>query len=166
MSTSAQVYIGLGSNQGDAIDNVCRAIEELGRSSSIRLQRCSSLYRSAPVGYLDQPDFVNAVCQASTSLSAEDLLEELQQLEQKAGRRRDGVRWGPRVLDLDLLLYDNAILESETLVVPHPRMHQRAFVLYPLQEISPGLQIPGRGSVDKLAALCARQDCDRLERAC
>ena len=166
MSTSAQVYIGLGSNQGDAIDNVCRAIEELGHSSSIQLLRCSSLYRSAPVGYLDQPDFVNAVCQVNTGLSAEDLLEELQQLEQKAGRRRDGVRWGPRVLDLDLLLYDNAVLQSEMLVVPHPRMHQRAFVLYPLQEISPGLQIPGQGSVDELAELCAGQDCDRLEGAC
>ena len=166
MSTTAQVYIGLGSNQGDAIDNVCRAIEELGGSNSIQLVRCSSLYRSAPVGYLDQPDFVNAVCQVSTSLSAEEFLEVLQQLEQKAGRRRDGVRWGPRVLDLDLLLYDNAVMESEALVIPHPRMHQRAFVLYPLQEISPGLQIPGKGSVDELAALCAGQDCDRLEGAC
>jgi len=166
MTTSAKVYIGLGSNQGDPIDNVCHAIKELEGSSSIELARCSSLYRSAPVGYLDQPDFVNAVCQASTSLSAEELLEVLQQLELKAGRRRDGARWGPRVLDLDLLLYANVVLESETLVLPHPRMHERAFVLYPLREISPGLQIPGKGSVDELAAACAEQDCDRLAEAC
>ena len=166
MSTSAQVYIGLGSNQGNAIDNVCRAIEELGGSESIQLIRCSSLYRSAPVGYLDQPDFVNAVCQACTSLSAEELLEALQQMEHKAGRRRDGVRWGPRVLDLDLLLYANVALESETLVIPHPRMHERAFVLYPLQEIAPGMQIPGHGSVEELMAYCSDQDCDRLEEAC
>ena len=166
MSTSAQVYIGLGSNQGHAIDNVCRAIGEFKASNSIQLVHCSSLYRSAPVGYLDQPDFVNAVCQARTSLPVDELLKELQQLELKAGRRRDGVRWGPRVLDLDLLLYDNVTLESATLVVPHPRMHERAFVLYPLQEISPGLQIPGHGPVGELAAACADQDCDRLEEAC
>lgn len=166
MSSSAQVYIGLGSNQGDAIANVCRAIEELGGLNSIQLVRCSSLYRSAPVGYLDQPDFVNAVCHASTSLSAEELLETLQQMEHKAGRRRDGVRWGPRVLDLDLLLYANVVLESETLVIPHPRMHERAFVLYPLQEISPGLRIPGHGTIKELVASCKDQDCNRLGEAC
>jgi len=166
MSGSAQVYIGLGSNQGDAIANVCRAIEELGGSNSIQLLRCSSLYRSAPVGYLDQPDFVNAVCQVDTSLSAQELLEDLQLLEQKAGRRRDGVRWGPRVLDLDLLLYANVVLESETLVIPHPRMHERAFVLYPLQEISPGLRIPGHGTIKELVASCKDQDCNRLGEAC
>ncbi|MGW8247053.1 MAG: 2-amino-4-hydroxy-6-hydroxymethyldihydropteridine diphosphokinase [Acidiferrobacterales bacterium] len=166
MSKMVQAFIGLGSNQGNAVKNVCNAIGELGQIAGTRLGHCSSLYRSAPVGYLDQPDFVNAVCQVDTSSPAPVLLEQLQRLEQKAGRRRDGVRWGPRTLDLDILLYDDAVLDTDSLVVPHPRMHERAFVLYPLQEIAPELRIPGIGSLDELVALCADQDCERLVEGC
>lgn len=166
MSKMVQAFIGLGSNQGNAVKNVCNAIDELGQITGTRVDLCSSLYRSAPVGYLDQPDFVNAVCRVDTSSSARVLLEQLQRLEQKAGRRRDGVRWGPRPLDLDILLYGDAVLDTDSLVIPHPRMHERAFVLYPLQEIAPELRIPGIGSLDELVALCADQDCERLAEGC
>jgi len=166
MSNPVEVFIGLGSNQGDAIANICNAIDELESIAGARLEQCSSLYRSAPIGYLDQPGFINAVCRIEAGLSAPDLLQRLQHLERKAGRQPGGVRWGPRVLDLDLLLYGDAVLETDSLVVPHPRMHERAFVLYPLQEIAPDLQVPGHGSVDELVALCADQDCDRLEKGC
>lgn len=166
MSKMVQVFIGLGSNQGNAIKNVCNAIGELGNIADTRFGYCSSLYRSAPVGYLDQPDFVNAVCQVETSLPAPALLEQLGLLEHKAGRKRDGARWGPRPLDLDILLYGDAVLDTDSLSVPHPRMHERAFVLYPLQEIAPELRIPGIGSLDDLVDLCADQDCERLAEGC
>lgn len=166
MSTWKQAFIGLGSNQGDAIENICSAIDELRKIGSSRLRICSALYRSAPVGYLQQPDFINAVCGIDTSLSAPGLLSALQALEQKAGRRRDGIRWGPRVLDLDLLLYDDTISRTDSLELPHPRMHERAFVLYPLREIAPDLQIPGYGPIDNLAAECADQVCERIDAEC
>jgi len=166
MSNEVQAFIGLGSNQGNAIRNLCNAVDALGKLPGVRLVSCSSLYRSAPVGYLEQPEFVNAVCRIDTDLPAPALLERLQTLEHNAGRRRDGVRWGPRVLDLDILLYGDAVLATDSLVVPHPRMHERAFVLYPLQEIAPELRIPGIGSLDELVALCVDQDCERLSTGC
>ena len=166
MTTREQAFIGLGSNQGDAIENICNAIDELKKIGSCRLSICSPLYRSAPVGYLQQPDFINAVCHIDTSLSAPELLSALQALEQKAGRCRDGIRWGPRILDLDLLVYGDTILQTDFLELPHPRMHERAFVLYPLREIAPNLQIPGYGPIENLAAACADQVCERIDAEC
>jgi 2-amino-4-hydroxy-6-hydroxymethyldihydropteridine diphosphokinase len=166
MSTLEQAFIGLGSNQGDAAGNICDAIGELQKLTANKRVICSSLYRSAPVGYLQQPDFINAVCRIDTRLSAMELLNELQSLERKAGRRRDGVRWGPRILDLDLLLFGDTVMQNDSLVLPHPRMHERAFVLYPLQEIAPNQQIPGFGPVAELVASCADQDCERIDEGC
>ena len=166
MNIAVTAYIGLGSNQGDAVSNICSGVTHIKEIHHTTYSACSSLYRSAPVGYLDQADFVNAVCQLDTELSAAELLQALQEVENRAGRRRDGVRWGPRILDLDLLLYGNTVMRTESLELPHPRMHERAFVLYPLQEIAPAMDIPGRGNINKLVELCASQICSRIDDKC
>ena len=131
-------YVGIGSNLDDPRAHVLRAFAELDRMPHTRLVKRSSLYRSAPLGHTDQPDFVNAVAQLETGLPAERLLAELQEIEGRHGRKRT-FQNAPRTLDLDLLLFGAARLDSETLTVPHPRMHQRAFVLQPLLEIAPDL---------------------------
>ena len=131
-------YVGIGSNLDDPRVQVLQALDELDRLPQTRLVKKSSLYRSAPLGYAEQPQFVNAVAQLETSLPAERLLAELQAIEALHGRRRSFAN-APRTLDLDLLLYGDAKLRSAHLTVPHPRMHERAFVLKPLLEISPEL---------------------------
>ena len=131
-------YVGIGSNLDDPRVQVLQAFDELDRLPQTRLVKKSSLYRSAPLGYAEQPQFVNAVAQLETSLPAERLLAELQAIEALHGRRRSFAN-APRTLDLDLLLYGDAKLRSAHLTVPHPRMHERAFVLKPLLEISPEL---------------------------
>jgi len=161
----ADVYIGIGSNLQRPVQQVQDAIAALSRHPSFELQACSSLYHSAPVGVVDQPEFINAVCHLRTGLPPEKVLPLLQQIEDEAGRNREGERWGPRTLDLDLLLYDNLVLATATLVIPHPRMHERAFVLYPLRELAPELEIPGQGPVGELADNCGDQDCSRFEPA-
>lgn len=165
MNRIADVYIGIGSNLQRPVQQVQDAIATLSRHPSFQLHSCSSLYRSAPVGLINQPDFINAVCHLRTGLAPEEVLQQLQQIEHDAGRRRDGERWGPRTLDLDLLLYDDLVVETTSLLIPHPRMHERAFVLYPLRELVPELVIPGRGPVGKLADNCDDQDCSRFEPA-
>ena len=147
-------YVGIGSNLDDPIARVSRAFDELDALPHTRVVRRSSLYRSAPVGYLDQPEFVNAVAQLETGLPAERLLAELQEIEQRHGRERSFPN-APRTLDLDLLLFGNAKLETPALRIPHPRMHERAFVLKPLLEISPELPF-------NLAA-CADQKVERVD---
>jgi 2-amino-4-hydroxy-6-hydroxymethyldihydropteridine diphosphokinase len=132
--------VGIGANLGDARVAVQRAIDDLGRLPATRLVARSSLYRSAPVE-ASGPDYVNAVAAVETRLTAPDLLAHLQALEQRAGRERPW-RHAPRTLDLDLLLYGAARIESATLTVPHPRWQERAFVLVPLSEIAPGLVSP------------------------
>jgi 2-amino-4-hydroxy-6-hydroxymethyldihydropteridine diphosphokinase len=116
-----------------------------------RLARVSSLYRSAPVGYLDQPDFINAVAQIETGLTPRALLDRLLAIERRYGRVRDFPN-APRTLDLDILLYAECIVQEPGLTIPHPRMHERAFVLVPLVEIAPEAVIPGRGRADELVA--------------
>lgn len=116
-----------------------------------RLARVSSLYRSAPVGFLDQPDFINAVAQIETALPPRVLLDALLEIERRLGRVRDFAN-APRTLDLDLLLYADAICAEPSLTVPHPRMHERAFVMVPLAEIAPEAVVPGRGRVSELVA--------------
>lgn len=128
-------WVGLGANLGDARASVLAAIEALGRLPHTRLRRASSLYRSAP-WQAEGADFINAVAELHTHLSAPDLLQELQSLEQAAGRARP-YRNAPRTLDLDLLAYGTARIESARLTLPHPRLHERAFVLWPLAEIAP-----------------------------
>ncbi len=126
-----------------------------------RLVCCSSLYRTAPVGVTDQPDFINAVCEVESSLSAGVFMRALLDIERAHGRQRD-IPGGPRTLDLDLLLYGDQVCHEPGLTLPHPRLHERAFVLYPLSEIAPGLSIPGRGPVETLLAACAGQAIERL----
>lgn len=132
-------FVGIGSNLDDPRAHVTSALDELDRLPHTRVVRKSSLYRSAPVGYAAQPDFVNAVAQLETGLPAERLLDELQQIEARHGRTRSFAN-APRTLDLDLLLFGDLELRTQALTVPHPRMHQRAFVLEPLLEIAPHLQ--------------------------
>ena len=152
----ALTYIGLGGNQpstaGDPAATLAAAVEALAHHGMIAAR--SSLYSTAPVGYADQPRFVNAVVALATELAPLDLLAALQRIEQEFGRRRvAGLRNGPRTLDLDLLLYDDLVLDEPTLALPHPRLHERAFVLVPLAEIAPMLVEPRSGRT--VAALLA-----------
>ena len=138
------VYIGIGSNQGDSLENCRLAIEGIVADGRNRLIQCSSFYRTEPVGKKDQDWFVNGVVFVETSLGPEDLLEFLLSLEKKMGRIR-GEQWGPRVIDLDILFYGEEVIEEEGLQIPHPRLHERRFVLIPLTEISPDLKHPRLG---------------------
>ena len=147
-------YVGVGSNLEDPRTQVMTALDELDRLPDTRLVKKSSLYRSAPLGHAEQPDFVNAVAQIETRLPADRLLAELQALEARHGRARSFAN-APRTLDLDLLLFGNARIDTAVLQVPHPRMHERAFVLKPLLEISPQLPF----SLDA----CAGQRIERLD---
>jgi len=144
-------WIGIGANLGDARANVLDAIARLARLPGARLVQTSSLYRTAPIDSSGD-DYVNAVASLDTSLDAHALLQALFAIEQAHGRARP-YRNAPRTLDLDLLLYDDEIIDdAPTLIVPHPRMHERAFVLAPLAEVAPDLVIPGRGPVASLLA--------------
>ncbi len=148
-------YVGLGANLGDAAATLRAAFERLDTLPQTRLIAASRLYRTPAWGVRDQPDFVNAVAQLRTSLSADALLSSLLAIEREYGRRRaaDGSdRWGPRSLDLDVLLYGDARIDEAGLHVPHPQMHRRAFVLWPLREIAPDAVVPGLGTVRELAA--------------
>jgi 2-amino-4-hydroxy-6-hydroxymethyldihydropteridine diphosphokinase len=147
-------FVGLGSNLDDPERQIETALAALDALPSTRLVRRSRRYRTEPVGYADQPDFVNAVAELETGLDPQALLHQLLALEQ-AHRRVRGRRNGPRTLDLDLLLYDGRQLDEPGLTLPHPRMHERAFVLVPLHEIAPQADVPGHGRV---SALLARVD--------
>lgn len=150
MSRRAEdVYVGLGSNLQNPREQVREALQELGQLPRTRLDRHSSLYRSAPLGPQDQPDYVNAVACLATELEPLPLLEALQAIEQAHGRVRER-QWGARTLDLDILLYGDRVIDLPRLQVPHPQMHRRSFVLKPLLEIAPGLEVPGRGPVAEL----------------
>jgi 2-amino-4-hydroxy-6-hydroxymethyldihydropteridine diphosphokinase len=149
-------YVGVGSNLNDPRAQVLQAFTELDGLPHTRVVRRSSLYRSAPMGHAAQPDFVNAVAQVETGLPAERLLAELQAVEARHGRERSFPN-APRTLDLDLLLYGTARIASAALTVPHPRMHERAFVLKPLLEIAP--QLPFTAQLDA----CADQEVERID---
>lgn len=159
---SETAYIGLGGNLQDPESHLVKAMEELAALPHTRLVAKSRLYRSAPVGYADQPDFVNAVAQISTDLAPEPLLDALLAIELRHGRQRDFPN-SPRTLDLDILLYGDQTLSTPRLTVPHPRMGNRAFVLLPLQELAPHLEIPGQGQVSLRAAACREQLVSVLE---
>ena len=149
-----QAYIALGSNLSGDLDcpasQIIRAFQAIEKLPETKLIKTSSLYQSAAVGYLNQPDFINAVVEISTQLSPETLLEKLLNIEHEAGRERPFAN-APRVLDLDLLLYNDLKINTEKLTLPHPRMLNRGFVLLPLAEIAPDLIIPNGGNVVKLA---------------
>jgi 2-amino-4-hydroxy-6-hydroxymethyldihydropteridine diphosphokinase len=151
-SAHVPAYVGLGSNLDDPAGQVRAGLEALGRLSRTRLVASSALYRSPPMGPADQPDFVNAVAGLMTTLPAHELLAALQAIEDAHGRDRSGPRWGPRTLDLDLLLYGELELQTGTLTLPHPGLAVRAFVLVPLLELAPGLRLPGGAAIARLAA--------------
>lgn len=145
-------YVGIGSNLDGPAAHVAGAYEDLSRLPDTRVIARSPLYKSPPMGPQGQPDFINAVAALQTGLGAGMLMQALLSIETQHGRRRDGTRWGPRNLDLDLLLYGDTVSDAPELVLPHPGMHERAFVLYPLADIAPGLVIPGLGAVEELRA--------------
>ena len=150
-STRPAIYIALGSNQDEPVVQIDRALATLDAHDAIRVVAVSRLYRTPPWGVVEQPPFVNAAARLETSLSPESLLDVLVSVEQAAGRQRT-LRWGPRSLDLDLLLYGDECLDTERLQLPHPRMHERAFVLVPLLDIAADIIIPARGRATDLLA--------------
>jgi len=155
-------WIGIGANLGDARAHVTDALARLNRLPDTTLLRASSLYRTAPI-YSSGDDYINAVACLNTTLDAHALLAALLDIEQAHGRERP-YRNAPRTLDLDLLLYgDQVIADAPALIVPHPRMHERAFVLAPLAELAPELHIPGRGRIAKLLPAVADQSIDKLD---
>jgi 2-amino-4-hydroxy-6-hydroxymethyldihydropteridine diphosphokinase len=156
----ARAFVGVGANLGDAVATVRSALDALAQLDHTQLVKCSSLYRSAPVD-AEGPDFVNAAAELRTTLAPLALLRQLQRIERDFGRVR-GVRNAPRTLDLDLLLYDERVLDTEALVLPHPRAHLRAFVLWPLAEIDAALSLPGLGPVAAWLPDVAGQPIERL----
>lgn len=154
-------FIGLGSNLEDPRSQLQRAFADLDQLPGTRLIARSSLYRSAPLGYPDQPDFVNAVAKIATALTPQALLQELLQIEHQHGRERT-FRNAPRTLDMDVLLYDDVQLHEHGLTIPHPQMHLRAFVLQPLLEIAPDVSIPAVGRAKLALQVCQSQTLERL----
>jgi 2-amino-4-hydroxy-6-hydroxymethyldihydropteridine diphosphokinase len=151
MSFWIPAYIGIGGNVGDSVARVRGAFAALAALPECCALVSSRLYRTQPLGPVEQGDFINAAAGLLTRLSALDLLEQLRQIETANGRVR-AERWGPRTLDLDLLVFGSAVINEATLIVPHPGVRERGFVLAPLADIAPTLQVPGMGRVDDLLA--------------
>ena len=156
-------WLGLGSNLQQPEEQLREALRRLDTVTGVNLLRVSSLFRTPPWGDEEQDDFINAVAQVDTALDPAALLNDIQLIENLMGRQRDDRRWGPRLIDIDLLLYGDLQVDTEELVIPHPRMHQRAFVLVPLFELEPGLVIPGCGRVDELLQQVDAGGIERLE---
>jgi 2-amino-4-hydroxy-6-hydroxymethyldihydropteridine diphosphokinase len=159
---SVEIGLGLGSNIGDKPANIARALACLEARNAVSVTALSSIYRTAPWGYLDQEDFANACALATTTLQPRALLAEVKAVESEMGRR-DGVRWGPRLIDIDILFFGAAPFDSPDLALPHKDLFNRAFVLVPLAEIAPDLRLGGR-SVAEAAARMAGQGAERWFR--
>lgn len=162
---SAQVYVALGSNLGDRPAHIRHAVLALLDQVSEGEVTCSPLYETVPMGPADQPDYLNAVARFHTRVTPRELLRVTQSIESARGRTRDGVRWGARVLDIDILLYDDLCMDVAGLTLPHPGIASRSFVLYPLSDLAPDLVIPGSGtrSVKDLAAAAGQFEIRRLD---
>lgn len=157
-----KVFIGLGSNLDEPLSQIKEAIEQLKQIQSVDFISVSSFYSSAPMGPQDQPDYINAVAEVSTSLGAEQLLDELQEIENKQGRVRLQ-RWGARTLDLDILLYGEEVINTERLTVPHSGISERNFVLYPLSDlVDPDFKLPMLGEISELLKACPMTGIKRL----
>ncbi len=154
-------WLGLGSNQQHPVTQLQNALGGLDDVDGIEVLETSSFYRTPPWGDTQQSDFINAVVRIKTSFEPLPLLQELQAIENIMGRRRTGQRWGPRLIDIDLLLYGDLSMQSNELVLPHPRMYQRAFVLLPMSELNAKLEIPGCGVV---GSLLQELDCGGIVR--
>ncbi len=153
----AHVFLSLGSNLGEREENLRQALEMLSSSGEIEVLRVSSLYQTRPVGYTNQPDFLNLVAETATTLESHALLRRCLEVEDELGRVREE-RWGPRLIDLDVLLYGDVVSDDEELVLPHPLMLERAFVLVPLLELAPDLKMPdGRRIADSLGQLAGEE---------
>lgn len=160
-----RVYIGLGSNLATPQQQLNAALSALAEIKQTRLVAQSSFYASDPLGPADQPRYLNAVAALDTQLAPLQLLDALQTIELEQGRERKEQRWGPRTLDLDILLFGQQVLNEPRLVIPHYHMHARAFVLYPLAEIAPGLQLPDGRTLQDLLAACPFEGLERLNNA-
>jgi 2-amino-4-hydroxy-6-hydroxymethyldihydropteridine diphosphokinase len=145
-----RAYVGLGANLGDREGNLRAAVDALAATAGIEVVAVSSFRETEPVGYLEQPRFLNGVAALETTLAPRELLETLLLVERSLGRTREGPRFGPRTIDLDLLLYGDETVDEPGLRVPHPRLHERAFVLEPLAELERGLVVPGAGPLETL----------------
>lgn len=156
------VYIGLGSNLKSPEGQLKGAFELLARIPKTRLIAQSGLYRSTPLGGIEQPDFINAVAALLTCLEPLPLLRELQRIEAERGRERSDLRWGPRTLDLDLLVYSDLRIKEPDLTIPHPGIAERNFVLLPLREVAPNIDIPGRGHISKLSVSLTDPNISRI----
>ena len=148
------VYIGLGSNLEKPLTQVATALLQLDEMEHSYLHDYSSLYFSRPLGPKDQPPYVNAVAWIKTGLKPHELLAHLNTIENEHGRRREGERWGPRTLDLDILVYGNISIKDQALTIPHPGIRFREFVLYPLHEVNKNLMIPNLGLVNRIKSRC------------
>jgi len=158
-------YIGLGSNLADPQAQVSRALQELSEIKNTQLIKSSSLYISKPMGPSDQPDYINAVAKIATQLSPEELLSALQEIEQAHQRERKQQRWGPRTLDLDIILFGELQMDTTRLQIPHYGVAVREFVLVPLQELQSDLLIPGKGSVADLVDQLPSYKLERIENS-
>jgi 2-amino-4-hydroxy-6-hydroxymethyldihydropteridine diphosphokinase len=147
-----RAYIGLGSNLGDREATIRRALELLDADADVAVFAVSTLRETDPVGYVDQPPFLNGAAALETELGPRELLGRLLAVERELGRTRDGPRWGPRTIDLDLLIHGDEVVDEPGLRVPHPRLAERPFALEPLAELDPALVVPGAGSVGTLLA--------------
>jgi 2-amino-4-hydroxy-6-hydroxymethyldihydropteridine diphosphokinase len=163
-TAAVEAFVGLGANLDNPLQQVRQALSELDAIEHTRVLAASSLYRSVPVGYAEQPDFINAVARLQTRLLPRELLDALHVIENRHGRRRS-VRNAPRTLDLDLLSYGMLVVHEEGLTLPHPRMHERAFVLLPLAEIAPDALVPGHASISQLLAQVERSGVEKLDVA-
>lgn len=158
----SEAYIGLGSNLGQSENYITSALEFLSQTYSINIEKCSSLYRSKPLENKSQPDYVNAVAMITGEFTALALLDNLQAVENHFGRVRNGERWASRTLDLDVLLFDKLQIFEKRLVVPHAGMLQRDFVLYPLVEIAPDIEIPGFGPISQALEACENRGLEKI----
>ena len=152
----SKIYIALGSNLNEPSEQIYKAINSIDAINDLSVKHISSLYKTKPIGKIDQPDFINAAIEVEGDISPKNLHTALQDIETKAGRIRKELN-EPRTLDLDVLLIDDLIMKTKKLTVPHPRMHQRQFVIVPLFEINPKLNIPGIGSINKILQLLPNQ---------
>ena len=156
-----RVWLGLGSNRQNPAARLREALDRLDRVDGVRLTGISSFYRTPPWGDEEQDDFINAVASIETDVAPFALLAELQAIETRMGRERSTRRWGPRIIDIDLLLYGDEIHSTDGLEIPHPRMHERAFVLVPMAELDASLEVPGHGRV---VDLLRDVDCSDIRR--